>query len=71
MMRQLIKLLTALSLWQRFKKVLMTSIPATPSRTKKSKNIWRHGSPNNLVSDITARSTEPCKIYCKRQPAAG
>ena len=68
---QLIKSLIASSLWQRFKKALMTSTAATPSRTKKSKSNWRHGSPNNLVSDITARSMEPCKIYFERQPAAG
>jgi len=63
MMLQLIKLLIAWSLWRRFKKASMTSTMETPSLTKKSKSNWRHGSPNNLVSDITARSTEPCKIY--------
>lgn len=30
-----------------------------------------HGSPNNLVSDIEARSTKPGKIFIERQPATG
>ena len=64
------RFLIVLSLCRQFKKTLMTSTAATPFRTKKSKSNWRHGLPNNLLSHITARSTQPCKILCNQTTLA-